>query len=252
MADQQNSRHEYSDQRLSQIATMWSVVQRAHGSTTSDARFAREQLINRYGSAIRRYLLAALRDVDLADETFQDFSLQLVEGRFQIADPERGRFRNFLKTILFRLVANVHRKRQRDRLVSHDQSHEAVDDAQDAAAFDDSWRNQLLAAAWESLRQQQLATGKPVYDILKARVENPDASAAELAQQISALISRPVTESHFRVQLHRAREAFSSRLLDEVVNSLNSDEITLVEGELAELRLLEYCRTAFDRWKKVE
>lgn len=241
--------HDSEPQRLSQIATIWSVVQRAHGSQSADARAAREQLIQRYGPAIRRYLLGALRDQDLADEAFQEFSLQLVEGRFQIADPERGRFRSLLKTILFRLVAGIHRKRQRDRLVGVDSEFDLPDEADNEAAFDDSWRNHFLTASWESLRKQQEATGRPFFSVLKLKVERPGATSAQLAEQLSADLSRPFSEAHFRVQLFRAREVFASRLFDEIIQSLDVADSAIVEEELAELQLLDYCRPAFDKWK---
>ncbi len=99
--------------RLSQIDTVWSVVRRAHGDRSQECQAAQQNLLDRYGFAIRRYLLAALRDETAADDVFQEFALAFVRGDYQRADPERGKFRNFLKTILFRLVADFRREQYR-------------------------------------------------------------------------------------------------------------------------------------------
>jgi hypothetical protein len=47
--------------------------------------------------------------------------------------------------------------------------------------------------------------------------------------------------------LHRAREKFAVLLLDEVRNSLESQDPEQLEQELLELRLFEYCRPALAR-----
>src|SRR5437762_5068596 len=102
------------NQRLSRISTLWSVVCEAHSGPTEAALRAQQQLLERYGSALRRYLLAAVRDPDAADELFQEFALRFVQGRLRGADPQRGRFRDFVKGVLFHLIAD-HQKRQRQR-----------------------------------------------------------------------------------------------------------------------------------------
>src|SRR6516162_6338888 len=100
------------NQRLSGISTLWSVVCTAHQGPAEAAKPARQQLLERYGGAVRRYLRKLLRDPDAVDEVFQEFALQLVQGDLRGADPKRGRFRNFVKGTLFHLVANYRRKQR--------------------------------------------------------------------------------------------------------------------------------------------
>src|SRR5437870_1809874 len=69
-----------SNHRLSLIPTLWSLVSQAHNSTADAANAARQQLLERYGNAVHRYLRKVLRNEDAADEVFQDFALSLLHG----------------------------------------------------------------------------------------------------------------------------------------------------------------------------
>ena len=106
-------------EHLSQIQTLWSVVRRAHGDRLSQHQQAQERLLARYGGAARRYLLAALRDEDEADDAYQDFMLRFVRGDFHAADPAKGRFRSFLKTVLYRMIVDRQRARSDWRAAHH-------------------------------------------------------------------------------------------------------------------------------------
>ena len=59
--------------------------------------------VERYGPAVRRYLRAAV-PADAADELAQQFFVDLLAGKYRHAEPTRGRFRDYLKTSLFRRV----------------------------------------------------------------------------------------------------------------------------------------------------
>src|SRR5262245_58256297 len=86
--------------RLSRIATLWAVVQKAHEADRDAATKAQALLCQRYAGAVYRYLLGALRDPHAAEELAQEFALRVVRGDFRRADPQRGRFRDFLRTSL--------------------------------------------------------------------------------------------------------------------------------------------------------
>src|SRR5438046_2124441 len=101
------------DQRLSLIPTLWSLVGQAHHAPAEVAQSARQQLLERYGGAVHRYLRSLLGDPDAADEVFQEFAFRVLHGDLRGADPQRGRFRNFVKGTLFHLIAD-YRKKQRE------------------------------------------------------------------------------------------------------------------------------------------
>ncbi len=243
------------DLHLSQIQTLWSVVRRAHGDHTA-VQSAQQSLLDRYGGAVRRYALAALRDEDAADEVLQEFALKFVRGDFGQADPERGRFRAFVKTVVYRLIVDYQRKRK--ALVREGPLHSNLaepvdasgeDDASGPTAVDDalfrkSWRDELLASTWQRLAELQQASGKPYDTVLRYRVDHPDAKSPELAAGLSERLGKPMNAGAVRVLLHRAREAFADLLLEEVIESLASDSLEEAEEELIDLDLLEYCRPA--------
>lgn len=241
-----------SSDRLSQIHTLWSVVRTAHGDDPSAVRSAQEKLLATYGGAARRYLLAALRDGEAADEVFQEFSLKLLRGDFRNVSPARGRFRQFVKTCLYRLIVDFQRRRKKQPagVADADQLAAAMEAEGDSAmdsAFLKSWREELLARSWKRLEEDERTTGKPYYTVLRLRAEFPDAPSNDLAAIASQRLQREITPANLRVLVHRARELFAECLLSAVVDSLPGSDRDLVEEELIELQLLDYCRAALDQ-----
>src|SRR5437764_448925 len=95
------------DLRLSRIDTLWTVICQAKDPDRA-VRAAQARMLERYGGAVRRYLLAATRDSEAADELGQEFAVRFLRGGLRGARPERGRFRDYLKGVLIHLVANYH------------------------------------------------------------------------------------------------------------------------------------------------
>jgi RNA polymerase sigma-70 factor (ECF subfamily) len=244
------------DLHLSQIQTLWSVVRRAHGEHTA-VQSAQQSLLDRYGGAVRRYALASLRDEDAADEVFQEFALKFVRGDFGKADPDRGRFRAFVKTVVYRLIVDYQRRKKallREGPMHSNLAEPAADDGGDGqqaiaadALFHASWRDELLARCWQRLAELERASGKPYETALRYRVDHPDAKSPELAAGLSEQLGKPINAGAVRVLLHRARDAFADLLLEEVLESLASGSLDEAEEELIDLDLLEYCRPALDK-----
>jgi RNA polymerase sigma-70 factor (ECF subfamily) len=237
-------------QRLSRIVTPWSLVCRAHHGAADEVRLARRQLLDRYGGAVRRYLRKVLHDPDAADEVFQDFALHLLHGDLRGADPQRGRFRNFVKGTLFHLIANYRKQRRKwpGPLPAGDAAPFAdPDEVESARHFMESWCDEVLARAWEALAAIEAKTGQPYYAVLRFRADHPDMRSPQMAEQIAARLGRPFTATGVRQVLHRAREKFAEVLLDEVTHSLENPTAEQLEQELVELRLLDYCRSALGR-----
>jgi RNA polymerase sigma-70 factor (ECF subfamily) len=238
------------DRNLNQISTLWSLVCRANQGPAEETRSARQQLLDRYGGAIRRYLRNVLNDADAADEIFQEFALQLCHGNLGGADPQRGRFRNFVKGTLFHLIAK-YRRQQRDwpRQLPEAEiagSGSPEDEGSDRV-FAESWCHELLARAWATLGQIEAESMQPYFTVLRLRTDRPQLRSPQLAEHLGAKLRRPFTAAGVRQILHRAREKFAGLLLDEVANALDNPTTEQVEQELLELGLLEYCRPVLSK-----
>ncbi|MCA9065018.1 MAG: sigma-70 family RNA polymerase sigma factor [Planctomycetaceae bacterium] len=235
------------NEHLSRIETLWSVVRQAHAEDGSETTEARARLIERYGGAIRRYLMASLRDEDAVDEVFQEFSLRFVKGDFRNVCPEKGRFRFFLKTVIYHLIADYGRRRKRFQAAALQHESLLADQPDDSTPeadlqFHATWRDHLLADAWERLQSEETENGKPFYTILRCRADQPDLRSPELARHISTQLGREMTAGNLRVQIHRARERFAELLIISVRESLESDDGEILENELIDLNLWAYCK----------
>ncbi len=238
---------EPSETRLSRINTLWTLVRDAHGSPDEKARQAQTDILERYSGAIRRYLMAALRDADAVDDVYQEFAVQFIRGKLKGADPSRGQFRRYLKSVLFHLVSDYRsRKGRGPRQLDPDAPEPGVCDPEPAEdeAFLQSWREDLLARTWARLQTHEQESGQPFYAALRLRALQPELRSHQLAEILGEQLQRPFTPANIRQIVHRARERFADYLLEEVRESLHSPTEDALLEELAELRLLEYCRPA--------
>jgi RNA polymerase sigma-70 factor (ECF subfamily) len=235
------------NQRLSRIATRWSEVAEAHAGPADVAAAARQRLMLRYCGAAYRYLLGAVRDADAADDLCQEFAVRFLRGDFRRADPDRGRFRDYIKTVLVNLVNDYHHARQARPQPLDTDAPEPLAAAESSlppdAAFDSSWRQELLDKTWTVL-----AAANPAYHAaLWLRAESPEMPSAEMAARLTAQLGKSVTPENVRKLLQRAHAKFADLLLDEVAASLDSPTAAEMEAELKVLDLLRYCRSALER-----
>jgi RNA polymerase sigma factor (sigma-70 family) len=243
-------RQENSIQRLSLIPTLWSLVCRAHHGSAEEANSARQQLLERYGAAVQRYLRRMLRDRDAADEVFQEFALHLLRGDLHGADPKRGRFRDFVKGTLFHLIANYRKQRREFPAplpVGRAEPEANLEDHESDRQFVDSWCDELLARAWAALAELEAKTGHPLYAVLRFRADHSEMRSPQMAERLTAQLGRPLTAVGVRQILHRARQKFADLLLEEVAQSLNNPTPEHLRQELVELGLFTYCRPALER-----
>lgn len=240
------------DARLSQIQTCWKEVWSAQSPEERTVMLqAKYALLERYGGAVARYLLGALRDAEQAQELSQEFAVLFLQGACGGADPEKGRFRDYLKGVLRNLVRG-HFRRQRRRLTH------LPEDAPEPAAPDDApptldadflqcWRAELLGRSWQALAELQEASGQPFHTVLKTRADHADADSETLAQLLTKNLGRTINAAACRKALQRAREKFAELLLAELSGSLTSPSSQDLRQELIDLELYEYCKPILDR-----
>lgn len=236
----------YDDQqdRLSRLSTQWSQVFAAHADANEASQSSRSKLVLRYTRPVYRYLLAMVRDPDVAEDLSQEFITRFLEGRFSKADPGRGRFRDYVKRSLANLVNDYHRGRRGTQQLPADVPLEAASGTASHDEFESAWRDELMQQAWEVMKQQNGA----YYSLLRMRLDAPDLTSGQLAEAYSIERGKQVTAENVRKTLERARVKFAELLVLQVVDSLESNDQEEVRGELLALDLLKYCRSAFERW----
>jgi RNA polymerase sigma-70 factor (ECF subfamily) len=239
------------NRRLCSITTLWGVVHEAHEGQAETAQAAQRQLLARYGGAIRRYLVACLRDPESAEELFQEFALRFLNGNFRNADPQRGRFRDYVKTILFHLISNFRKQRNRQLArLAPDHPEPAVEPAEPPERdpeFLAAWRDDLLARCWAALAEAESQGGQPLYTVLRFQAENPTTRSPQMAEELGRRLGKRLTATGIRQMLFRARGKFADLLVEEVAHSLGDPTDEQLEEEFGELGLLEHCRPALER-----
>lgn len=231
--------------RLSQIDTSWTQLGLAHGDDdqNEETQQARQTLLHRYATPVYQYLLACVRDETVAEDLAQDFAIRFLRGRFENADEDRGRFRDFVKRSLSNLATDHFRRLKKERkdlrsIVPEEASASELNDR-----FQKIWRQEILNQVWQVLQTSDDPSDRVSFIVLQLKAENPESVAAELAPlAASSLEKTNVTEEWFRQNLHRARKKFGKLLRNEISQTLGQrfDE-DVVDEELAELKLLQYC-----------
>lgn len=229
--------------RIDQINTRWSLVRRAHTSgETQSAAEARQMLVMHYAPAVRKYVGGILHHTEDADELAQDVIVRLLRGDFAGANPDRGRFRDLLKTAVRNMIRNHWEKQGVRRpveveidLVASTQTN-PVDDA-----WQETWQRTVVDHVWAALKEEeQREKGLPAYTVLRLRTTHPDDSSDQLAAKLSAVLGSPVRADACRQMLRRARVKFAEALVEEIRMGLTDPSEEQVREELAALGLLEY------------
>src|SRR5262249_31394963 len=153
---------------------------------------ARQRLLLRYYGAVYRYLLGTVRDLAAAEELAQEFALRFLRGDFHRADPERGRFRDFLKTALRHLAHDFWRKKGKAPAPLQPAQAEGLQAAEEDLAAPDQlflqqWREELLNRTWEALADSERRTGQPYHTVLRWKSEQPKVRSAQLAARLGEL-----------------------------------------------------------------
>jgi RNA polymerase sigma factor (sigma-70 family) len=227
-------------QRLTEIPTEWTLIRTAHTPVAAgapvnpDVADAMQKLIARYHDAVERYLRLKLRDENLADEVKQEFWTKLLTGKLAGADPSKGRFRDYLRTVLHRLIIDHFRTRKILQLPPG----ELIDPSKPDDDFDHVWRELVIKRAWSRLETYEVTTPKNRYaTVLHLRVDEPDAPIDDLAETLSKRLETRISPEAFRKTLQRARAKFLELLVLELRETIHPAEPEDIEAEIFDLGL---------------
>jgi RNA polymerase sigma-70 factor (ECF subfamily) len=226
--------------RLSEIETRWTLMKIAHGEDAG-ARLARDNLLRDYYGVVYKYLCGITHDAATAEDLSQSFALRFIEGGFRHADPERGRFRDYLKTSLKHMVYDHTNERKASRGLIQEPITEPP-----ASDFDAHWSAEMLKRSWTALERawKRLDDEKPVYHALLELLRvDPSLRSPQLVVLLATQRGIDRKEDWVRQAKKRAWEQFARLLIDEVASTLESGDLGLLAAELIELDLIRYCRS---------
>jgi RNA polymerase sigma factor (sigma-70 family) len=194
--------------------THWSTVLAAGESASPAASEALEKLCRTYWSPVCVFVRRQGYNREPAEDLTQGFFEQLIEKELASrADPERGRFRNFLLKVLTQFLADEHRreralKRGGDKpLLPLDQSLEeqcvaSESESTPEIAFARKWAFTVLDEVLRLLKQESEESGRAaIFEALSPYLQGEQGLPhyAEVARQFG------MTEGAVRVGVHRMR-----------------------------------------------
>jgi RNA polymerase sigma-70 factor (ECF subfamily) len=183
---------------------------------------------------VERYLKLKLRDPNLVDDVRQEFFQKLLNHKLAGADESKGRFRDYLRTVLHRLIIDHFRSRKLQPLPPGD----LVDLSAPDQDYDRIWREAVIRRVWSRLETYEATTPNNRYAAaLHLRVGHPDAPIEDLARQLADQTSARVTPEGFRKTLQRARSKFLELLMEELRVTIHPATQEDIEAEIFDLGL---------------
>ncbi|WP_435007462.1 RNA polymerase sigma factor [Tundrisphaera lichenicola] len=218
---------------LTEVETSWTTIRTAH-IPGPEGQAAMGELIGRYHDAVHRYLRLKLRDPNLADEVFQEFWTKLLTHKLAGADHNKGRFRDYLRTVLHRLIIDHFRGRKLQALPPGD----LLDPSEPDADYDQVWREAVLKRALTRLETYESQTTKNRYaTVLNLRRDYPKESIETIARKLSEQVGTTITPESFRKTLQRARNKFFELLIQELRETIHPSTDDDIEDEIQALGL---------------
>jgi RNA polymerase sigma-70 factor (ECF subfamily) len=220
-------------ERLSNLETSWTQIREAHAVGPAGQAAMRE-LIGRYHDAVERYLKLKLRDPNLVDDVRQEFFQKLLNRKLAGAEESKGRFRDYLRTVLHRLIIDHFRTRKLQPLPPGD----LIDPSAPDHDYDRIWREAVIKRVWSRLETYEATTPKNRYAAaLHLRVGHPEAPIDDLARQLAVQTATRVTAESFRKTLQRARSKFLELLMEELRVTIHPATQEDIEAEIYDLGL---------------
>ncbi len=240
---------------LDMVETRWSLIRRAHLGPAGSIE-ARNHLVLKYAGAIRSYIKALTRNDADADELSQDVIVRLIQGDFAGADPDRGRFRDFLKVSVKNMVRSSWSKQNRRDELSRKHAEESNEEPVESADIDetwmDEWRASLIELGMSRLEDYQSKNdGNVYYDAMRMRSNFPDLDSAGLAAELSRLRGREINAAAYRQHLKRARIKFAEFIVEEIADGMDHSTPDRVQQELIDVGLYEYVKDVLPaQWRR--
>jgi RNA polymerase sigma-70 factor (ECF subfamily) len=223
--------------------TRWSLVRRAGDRPTAESRAALEELCRLYWYPLYAFARRRGEHAEEAHDLTQGFLARLIDKNdLAAADPDRGRFRSWLRKSFDNFLHNAHdHARARTRfpgqpLIALDATDadgryalEPSHDLTPERLYERRWTLELQARALGILKAEYEGSGKlALFEALKGSLIWDDGPAhAELAESLQK------TPAAIRQDAHRLRKRYGEIFYDEVAQTVEDPED--VEDEVRRL-----------------
>ena len=221
--------------------TRWSVVLAAGDSRNPQSREALTTLCQSYWYPVYAQFRQLGNGSDAAQDLTQGFFTELLDKQtLKVADPDRGRFRSFLKTSLRHYLSHERRRQRAQKrgggqptvALDADQAEsmyglEPADEETPESVFEERWARTLLQQVFERLQGE--TRGETARDRFR-RLEPflSGKGSGERYKDVAAELG--MSESAVKVTLHRMRRRFGELLREEVARTV--DDTAEVDGEI--------------------
>jgi RNA polymerase sigma-70 factor (ECF subfamily) len=226
--------------------THWSLVARAGGIPSPQARQALELLCESYWFPIYAFIRRRGADPEAARDLTQSYFTRLLEKNLVIAaDPQKGRFRAFLKTDCTYFLADQRdRERARKRgggrptipIAAPEAEgrylREAADEMTAERLFDRAWAVTLLDRVLDQLAREYADSGRAaLFERLQAVLTGGSRSVpyAQLAEELGR------TEGAIQAAVHRLRRRYRTVLREQIGATLKDPTPAEIEDEIRAL-----------------
>ncbi len=224
--------------------TRWSQVLAAGGSDAAISREALAELCRIYWYPLYAFVRRKGHSPQDAEDLTQEFFLRLMDHDWLArADKSKGRFRTFLLTMLTRFMANEWDKASRQKRGGHLQrlplivedaerrfSREPVDSCTPEQEFERQWALTVLDRVLDRLVEDYANRDQTVlFEALRPSLIGD--REAQPYQRLAADLG--MTEGSVKVAVHRLRQRYRERLLEEIAQTVASPDVA--ESELRHL-----------------
>ena len=208
------------------------------GGEADEGRRSLQALCSAYRAPVLAYLRQMVNRDEDAEELTQAFFAYFLEQRFHDgADPERGRFRHYLRGAVRHFVSTQRRDARalkrggNSHMLDHSVLDELPSDALDSdpeLEFDRQWALTLIARALTRLESEARVAGKAEWFVALRDfiVEAPDeADFQHLAEKLQ------MRRNTVAVAVHRLRQRLSELVDEEMSETVASEDDIAIEQE---------------------
>ncbi|PYJ08885.1 MAG: RNA polymerase subunit sigma-24 [Verrucomicrobia bacterium] len=224
--------------------TNWFTVKQAGEPASARSDAAKASFCKTYWYPIYFYVRRQGHGPEDAQDLTQEFFARMFEKNYlHTANPDKGKFRSFLLTMLKRFLADEWDRSRRQKrgggaeTISIDAQdtefryrNEPADELTPEKAFERRWASNLMEQVLSRLKHECVASGKAtVFEELKPFLTCDDdrVPCAEAARKLH------ITEGNLKVTVHRLRQRYRDLLRAEIAQTVATPE--QVEEEVQDL-----------------